>query len=49
MRHTKKIPENPAELQEVIGLIQENCANLIQKRKGFSVHGQVHSIIIPTL
>ena len=41
LKHTKKIPENQAELQPLLSLIQEKNTNLVLQRKGLPINGDV--------
>ena len=41
LKHTKKIPENQAELQPLLSLIQEKNVNLVLQRKGLPINGDV--------
>lgn len=41
LEHTKKIPENQAELQPLLSLIQEKNVNLVLQRKGLPINGDV--------
>lgn len=41
LKHTKKIPENQAEVQPLLSLIQEKNVNLVLQRKGLPINGDV--------